>query len=89
MILWDYLHSVLLEYRESPWCVVGEMNVVHKSDKRLAGNLTWYDGDDALDSLMRYAELEDLGISGAFCTWQDKRWNTILWKLDKAVINLK
>lgn len=53
------------------------------------GDLKWYDGDGELDNIMREAELEDLRSTGAFFTWQIKRENTILRKLDRAMVNAK
>lgn len=38
---------------------------------------------------MQDVDFEDLRSTGAFFTWQDKRENTILRKLDKAMINVR
>lgn len=67
-VLWDFVCAASREYRDTPWCVVGDMIVMRKPNERAGGDLTWYDGDGELDIIMHEPELEDLRSTGAFFT---------------------
>ena len=43
-----------------PWIVLGDMNVVRRSEERMGGNLHWSDVDEDLEKCCAISQLDDL-----------------------------
>ncbi|KAK4707227.1 hypothetical protein R3W88_033199 [Solanum pinnatisectum] len=89
--LWDRLLHFADTRNATPWCTVGDFNVITDTDEKLGGNT--YNMRKSMDfiGIIESCGLMDLGFNGPRFTWSNQRGiNFRIWKrLDRAMVNDK
>ncbi|KAK4721510.1 hypothetical protein R3W88_011743 [Solanum pinnatisectum] len=87
--LWDRLLHFADTRNATPWCTVGDFNVITDTDEKLGGNI--YNMRKSMDfiGIIEACGLMDLGFNGPRFTWSNQRGiNFRIWKrLDRAMVN--
>ncbi|KAH0712277.1 hypothetical protein KY289_008236 [Solanum tuberosum] len=87
--LWDRMLQQANDTANSPWCAVGDYNVITSMDEKLGG--VPYNMRKSLEfiAVIEACGLMDLGFSGQKFTWSNKRGiHSRVWKrLDRAMVN--
>ncbi|XP_015159877.1 uncharacterized protein [Solanum tuberosum] len=87
--LWDRMLYHATATTNSPWCAVGDYNVITSIDEKLGG--VPYNMRKSLEfiALIEACGLMDLGFSGQKFTWSNNRGiHSRVWKrLDRAMVN--
>jgi len=83
--LWRMLSSFSIA---SPWCLLGDFNVVRTTSEMLGGDVSWDNGMHDFNTCISSLGLEDLRAVGSHLTWTNCQLdNPILRKLDRALVN--
>ncbi|XP_015161044.1 uncharacterized protein [Solanum tuberosum] len=87
--LWDRMLDHANATTNSPWCAVGDYNVITSIDEKLGG--VPYNMEKSLEfiAVIEACGLMDLGFSGQKFTWSNNRGiHSRVWKrLDRAMVN--
>lgn len=83
--LWRMLSTLSVG---SPWCLLGDFNVVRNTSEMLGGDVSWDNGMTDFNTCISSLGLSDLRAIGDHYTWTNCQLaNPIYRKLDRALVN--
>lgn len=83
--LWKDLYNLNLQ---GPWCLVGDLNNILKSQDRIGGNIVTEAEVGDLKDMMDRKDLSEMASSGDYYTWYSKHSvGTIYSRIEKVLGN--